>query len=80
MSGYEVLSAHVITALALYCEDGCGRVETSGYGDDGMAADELANSGWKVRPHSLGGLTSLCASCAERYDIEAAEEDVRGDA
>jgi hypothetical protein len=65
---YAELSTHVISAKALYCEDGCGLVETSGYGDDDMAADELAKSGWVVREHSLGGLTALCRDCAARRD------------
>ena len=72
---YESLSAHLIPVKALYCEDGCGEVQTSGYWDDEHAADQLARSGWVVRPHSLGGLTALCKSCAERHDIEAAEGD-----
>ena len=72
---YLPLDAHVISAKALYCEDGCGLVETSGYGDDRDAAEELARRGWVVRPHSMGGLTSLCKDCAERYDIEYAEDN-----
>jgi len=65
---YADLSAHVIEAKALYCEDGCGLVETSGYGEDDQAAKELASRGWTVRPHSMGGLTALCKNCAERAD------------
>lgn len=67
---YASLDAHVISAKALYCEDGCGLVETSGYGDDVDAAKELDRRGWKVRPHSMGGLTSLCKECAARQDDE----------
>lgn len=78
---YASLEAHVIQAKALYCEDGCGLVETSGYGDDDQAAKELASFGWAVRPHSMGGLTSLCRDCVREYDQEhgdaaAAESDV----
>lgn len=65
---YAELFAHVISAKALYCEDGCGLVETSGYGDDLDAAEELAKKGWVVREHSLGGLTALCRDCAARRD------------
>lgn len=72
---YEALSDHIVSAKALYCEDGCGEVQTSGYGEDGAAADELAKSGWAVRPHSMGGLTALCRRCVERHDIEAAEDN-----
>ena len=72
---YASLDSHVISVKALYCEDGCGLVETSGYGDDDQAAKELAARGWEVRPHNLGGLTALCKHCVERYDIEAAEDD-----
>ena len=67
---YAALSAHVITALALYCEDGCGLVETSGYGYDDMAAEELAKRGWVVREHSMGGLTALCRDCAAARDAD----------
>ena len=62
---YLPLDAHVISVKALYCEDGCGLVETSGYGDDRDAAKELAERGWAVRPHSMGGLTALCKDCAD---------------
>lgn len=72
---YLLLDAHVINVKALYCEDGCGLVETSGYGDDRDAAEELTKSGWTVRPHSLGGLASLCKDCAARFDIEYAEDN-----
>lgn len=75
---YASLDSHVIEVKALYCEDGCGLVESSGYGDDRDAAKELAARGWNVRPHSMGGLTALCKSCAERYDIAAVRPD-RGD-
>lgn len=68
---YAELSAHVISAKALYCEDGCGLVETSGYGDDRDAAKELAERGWVVREHSMGGLTALCRECAARRELEA---------
>lgn len=68
---YAELSAHVISAKALYCDDGCGLVETSGYGDDRDAAEELAKSGWTVREHSMGGLTALCRECAAKRDAEA---------
>lgn len=74
-SPYASLDAHLISVRALYCEDGCGEVETSGYGDDKDAAEELAKRGWVVRPHSLGGLTPLCKDCAERHDIEVAEDN-----
>lgn len=74
---YASLDAHVISAKTLYCEDGCGLIEPSGYGNDTDAAEELAKRGWAVRPHSMGGLTALCKDCAERYDIEH-EEDKDG--
>lgn len=67
------LSDHVIEVKALYCEDGCGMVETSGYGYDEDAARELSALGWKVRPHSMGGLTALCPDCVTRHDAEAGE-------
>lgn len=70
---YAALSTHVISAKALYCEDGCGLVETSGYGEDDQAARELAPRGWSVRPHSMGGLTSLCKDCTERFDAKEAK-------
>lgn len=72
---YADLDTHVISVKALYCEDGCGLVETSGYGDDQDAAKELAERGWAVRPHSLGGLTALCKDCAKRHDIEVLEDN-----
>ena len=65
---YAHLEAHIVTAKALYCEDGCGLVETSGYGDDQDVAKELAGRGWVVREHSMGGLTALCKDCAARRD------------
>lgn len=68
---YAPLHAHIISVKGLYCEDGCGLVETSGYGDDRDAAEELTKSGWAVRPHSMGGLASLCKDCAARHDAEA---------
>ena len=71
---YAQLDVHIIGVKALYCEDGCGLVETSGYGDDDQAAKELAASGWKVRPHSMGGLTALCKDCAAKYDMEASDD------
>jgi hypothetical protein len=71
---YAALDAHIILVRALYCEDGCGEVETSGYGDDCDAAKELAKRGWAVRPHSMGGLTALCKDCAERHDTELDED------
>lgn len=67
---YLPLHAHVISVKALYCEDGCGLVETSGYDDDRDAAQELRKRGWAVRPHSMGGLASLCKDCTDRYDAE----------
>jgi len=70
---YASLDAHLISALTLYCEDGCGLVEPSGYGDERDAAEDLAKSGWVVRPHSMGGLTALCRSCAERYDARSGD-------
>lgn len=73
---YAALDAHVIEVKALYCEDGCGLVQSSGYGDDRDAAEELAKSGWIVRPHSLGGLTALCKDCAERHDAQTAEDEL----
>jgi len=66
---YAMLDAHVIRVRALYCEDGCGLVDTSIAGvDDQGAAGDLAERGWVVRPHSMGGLTALCKDCAARYD------------
>ena len=56
---YSQLASHIIEVKALYCEDGCGMVETSSHGDDGSAADELAASGWKVVEHSMGCLTAV---------------------
>jgi hypothetical protein len=73
VSAYVALSAHVIDIKGLHCEDGCGLVDTSGCGDARDAANELAGRGWAVRPHSLGGLTALCKSCAERYDAQAVQ-------
>lgn len=70
---YAVLDAHVIDVKALYCDDGCGLVETSGYGDDRDVANELAKRGWVVRPHSMGGFTALCRDCAEQYDVRTQE-------
>lgn len=70
---YAALDAHVISVKALFCEDGCGRVGTSGYGNDRDAADELAQQGWVVRPYSLGGLTALCKDCAAAYDAKEAD-------
>ena len=67
---YASLDAHVIQVKALYCEDGCGLVETSGYGDNDEAAKELASLGWEVRPHSMGGLSALCRDCVRKYDQE----------
>jgi hypothetical protein len=72
---YLPLDAHVISVKALYCEDGCGLVETSGYGDDQDAAEELDKRGWAVRPHSLGGLTSLCKDCVADFDTHYAEDN-----
>ena len=63
---YSQLASHIIEVKALYCEDGCGMVETSSHGDDGSAADELAASGWKVVEHSMGCLTAVCGHCAAR--------------
>lgn len=71
---YAALDAHVISAKALHCEDGCGLVETSGYGNDQDAAKELDARGWTVRPHSLGGLTALCKDCAERHDAKEKDD------
>lgn len=70
---YAALDAHVTKVRALYCEDGCGLVEPSLTIDDRDAAKDLAERGWAVRPHSMGGLTSLCKECAERYDVEAGD-------
>jgi hypothetical protein len=67
---YARLDAHVISVKALYCEDGCGFVAPSGYGDDIDVAKELAGEGWQVRPHSMGGLAALCKDCVARYDAE----------
>ena len=70
---YTELSDHIVDVKALYCEDGCGAVETSGYGDDTEAGKELAKQGWRVVEHSMGGLTPICPSCAKRRDAEAGE-------
>lgn len=72
---YASLDAHIISVKALYCEDGCGAVEPSGYYEDRDAAEELSESGWVVRPHSMGGLTALCKWCAERRDAYEAEDN-----
>ena len=63
---YDDLADHIISAKALYCEDGCGAVQTSGYGDDWEAAKELAGLGWVVVEHSMGGKTPICGDCAKR--------------
>lgn len=68
---YLPLHVHISKVRALFCEDGCGLVETSLMGvDDQDAALDLAARGWAVRPHSMGGLTSLCKDCVARYDAE----------
>lgn len=71
---YAQLAAHVISVKALHCADGCGLVETSGYGEDEMAAEELVKRGWVVREHSMGGLTAVCRDCAARSDQESAAQ------
>ncbi len=78
---YSQLASHIIEVKALYCEDGCGMVETSSHGDDGSAADSqvqqrtAANAEHKGVRSALGVLTRIRrderASRAEVPDAEA---------
>lgn len=73
---YLPLDAHVGTVRAIYCEEGCGEIDTAPWSlDDRDAGAEFGERGWTVRPHGLSGLTPLCKTCAARWDQEYAEDN-----
>lgn len=63
---YADLAAHIVPALALYCE--CGFAESSGYSARWQAAKELGESGWRT-VDSPDGYIAVCPRCAREAGV-----------